>query len=423
MLRAYKYRIYPTEDQQVLLAKHFGCARWVYNYGLAMKTKAYQEKKKLTCIDIANQLTSLKKEEATEWLKEVNSQCLQAALRHLDNAYTKFFRDKKGFPRFKSRNDHTQSFACPQHCSVNWGESKLFIPKFKGGLKAALHRKFEGELHTVTISKNCAGRYFASVLVEDGKELPAKPPIKNAVGIDLGLKSFLVTSAGLVVDNPRFGERSAKRLSFAQRKFSRAVKGSRNREKLRIKVARIHERVTNQRADFLHKLSSRIVGDSQTDTICLETLNVSGMVKNRCLAKGITDVSWSSFVKMIEYKAEWRGKNVLKIGRFEPSSKVCSECGNIKPMPLSERTYSCACGNSMDRDVNAAKNIRNFAMLSGKDFPFEPVKENRASGELPRVKTRKGKTLKYRIRPVPQRGDETGKSDREVRGPRIYSGE
>ena len=147
------------------------------------------------------------------------------------------------------------------------------------------------------------------------------------------------------------------------------------------------------------------------------------MVKNRCLAKGITDVSWSSFVKMIEYKAEWRGKNVLKIGRFEPSSKVCSECGNIKPMPLSERTYSCACGNSMDRDVNAAKNIRNFAMLSGKDFPFEPVKENRASGELPRVKTRKGKTLKYRIRPVPQRGDETGKSDREVRGPRIYSGE
>ena len=414
MLRSYKYRIYPTDEQKILLAKHFGCVRWMYNYGLSEKTKAFKDKAKLSCIDIANRIADLKVAPETAWLKEVNSQSLQASLRNLDNAYTKFFREKKGFPRFKSKGDNHQSFQCPQHCSVDFTLGRIHIPKFKLGIRAVLHREFNGEIRTVTISKNCANQYFSAVLVDDKKMLVPPMPVKNAVGIDLGLKDFAVLSDGRKFENPKFYAKTAFKLARLQKLFSRKVKGSRNRDKSRIKVAKCHLSIANQRKDFLHKLSRELVNDSQVDTFCLETLNPKGMMANRKLAKSIGDASWSSFVSFLTYKAEWAGKNVIKIGRFEPSSKVCSSCGSIKPMPLNLRTYECKCGYVEDRDTNAAKNIRNYALSmnrnSGEDFACKSV-------EVSKVKGRKAKKLRLVRENEPQRTVEAEKSGREARSP------
>lgn len=365
-LKAFKYRIYPTLEQKVLIHQHFGSARWIYNYALNKKMVAYQtEKKLLSRFDIQAEIPLLKKDEKTEWLKNVNSQTLQASLEHLDKAYSKFFKEKKGFPNFKSKHDNRQSFSVPQNGKVDFEASRLNLPKFKTDIKIVLHRKFEGKIKTITISKTPTDKYFASVLVEMNEIIPTKTPIdeNKAVGIDLGIKTFAVLSDGLSIENPRNLKRSLKRLKQCQRAMSRKKKGSSNRNKARLRLASIHEKVTNQRTDFLHKTSNMIV--QNYGTICLETLTASNMMKNHKLAQSLSDIAIGKFNTQLEYKAKWHGKNILRIGRFEPSSRLCT-CGIInKELKLSDRVWTCkSCNITHDRDVLASNNIKRMAFHS-----------------------------------------------------------
>jgi putative transposase len=362
MLKGFKYRIYPNQKQIEMFEKHFGAARFVYNWGLEKKTEAYQQESKIiSFFDLCFELKELKNQEL--WLKEVNAQSVQSSLRNLDNAYTKFFRQKNGFPKFKSKHNSRQSFQCPQHCLIDWDKQTLSIPKIKN-IKIGLHRKFEGKIKTVTISRSATGKYYASILVDDGIPLPNKAELNpdNAVGIDVGLSRFLTTSEGVVVDNPRHFRKSEKKLAYQQYRLSKMKKGSAGRAKQKKRIARLHEHVANQRRDFLHKVTSKLVGESQATTFCIEDLAVRNMLKNRRLAKSISDVGWWTFFTFLKYKCEWNGKNLLDIGRFEPSSKMCSVCGTItKELKLSDRKWTCTCGATHDRDINAAENIRKMA--------------------------------------------------------------
>lgn len=321
-------------------------------------------------------MTGLKTE--LDWLNEINSQCLQAALRNLDSAYTRFFREKKGFPRFKSKKDNRHSFSCPQNVKVDFAAQTMQLPKI-GKVRFVCSRTFEGVVKTVTVSKTPTGKVFASVLVETPDGLPLKAPLvqSTAVGIDVGLKDFATLSTGATIANPRFLKKSIKKLKRLSRQHSKKKKGSANRDKSRIRLARQHERVTNQRNDFLHKVSTRIVRENQT--VCVENLNISGMMKNHKLARAIADVSWGSFVSMLEYKCEWQGKNLVRIGRFEPSSRLCT-CGTInRDLTLKDRVWTCGnCGTTHERDILAANNIVRFAFqrqnILGLDRPdFKPV--------------------------------------------------
>lgn len=289
-----------------------------------------------------------------------------ASLKNLDNAYTRFFREKKGFPKFKSKYNPKQSFQCPQHCTVDFEKGLLNIPKVKN-IKTVFHRQFEGDIKTVTISKVPSGKYYVSILVEDGKSLQIKPKLdrNDAIGIDMGLKDFVVTSDGDKIANPKYLRKSEERLARRQRKLSVKKKGSNNRNKQRKKVAKLHKKIANQRKDFLHKVSHQIVHKNH-GTICVEDLCVKGMVKNRKLAKSISDAGWGMFYNFLKYKSEWHGKNFLDIGRFEPSSKMCSVCGNIKSdLTLSDREWICSkCETKHDRDINASINIRNMAFTN-----------------------------------------------------------
>ena len=365
MLHAYKYRIYPTDDQKVLLAKTFGCCRFVYNWALNLKKTAYEERKEtLGNVYLTNLMKSELKTEF-EWLSEVNSQSLQSSLRNLDTAYANFFRDKKvGFPRFKSRKNR-QSFQCPQHCSVDFEKGTITIPKVKG-IPAVLHRKFNGTVKTVTISKTPSGKYFASVLVDtDLQELPVTPVKENTtLGIDLGIKTLAVCSDSRTFDNPKNLQKSVDRLKLLQKRLSRKQKGSSNRNKARIKVARLHEHIANCRRDNLHKVTYALTHDNQVRTICMENLNVKGMMSNHHLAQAVGDASFGMFLTMLEYKCKWYGINLVKIGRFAPSSKTCSKCGHVyKGLKLSERSWTCPeCGTLHDRDLNAACNIKEIGL-------------------------------------------------------------
>jgi putative transposase len=373
MFHSTRYRIYPNAEQEVLLSKHFGCVRWVFNWALATKKAAWEARKEnLSKFDLDKRLPELKRAEETGWLKEVNAQSLQAALRNLDSAYTKFFREKKGFPKFKSKHGR-QSFQVPQSGVV--GENFVKIPKV-GKLKAKISRPAEGKIKTITISRTPTGKYFASVLSETEEPLPEKLPVTEdgTVGIDLGLKSFAVLSTGEVVANPRPLKKRLKRLRRAQRRLSRRKKGSNNRAKQRRVVARIHERVTNTRNDFLHKLTTRLVRDNQTDSFAIEDLAVSNMCKNHRLARSIADAGWGTFRTFLEYKAERAGKNVLVIGRFEPSSKTDHKTGAyLQDLILTDRVIRHADGTVTDRDLNAALNIKRFALhpqnFVGRDTP------------------------------------------------------
>jgi putative transposase len=365
ILKAYRYRIYPNEEQKTLIAKHFGCCRWLWNHALARKIEAYtKEKKHLSRFDLQKEIPDLKNRKETKWLKEVNSQSLQSTLEHQDKAFTKFFKEKKGFPKFKSKKNE-QSFQCPQNAKIDFEGGKLFLPKFKTGIKTVFHRRFEGKIKTVTIRQKASGRYYASVLVEtpQSEKKAPKPTIKKAIGIDLGIKHFIVTSEGEKINNPKFLKKSLERLRRLQRWQSRKIKGSKNRNKARIVLARQHEKVANQRLDFLHKITHKIVCENQANTFCIEDLNVKGMLGNHNLAQSVSDVSWSKFVEFLKYKSRWHGKNVLTIGRFEASSKTCNVCGSInQTLTLKDREWICAdCGTLHDRDVNAAKNILKFA--------------------------------------------------------------
>lgn len=366
MLRAYKYRIYPTDEQKVLFAKTFGCCRFVYNWALNLKIEAYkQEKKSIGNVELTNRMKSELKAEH-EWLSEVNSQSLQSALRNLDSAYTNFFRKTKtvGFPRFKSRRDR-QSFLCPQHCRVDFEKGTLTIPKAKD-ISAVPHRKFKGMVKTVTISMTPSGKYFASVLVDTIiQELPASAIQGNTtLGIDLGIKSLAVCSDGRTFDNPKNLQRSLDRLKLLQKRLSRKQKGSANRNKARIRVARLQERIANCRKDNLHKITHALTHDSQVRTLCMEGLNVKGMQHNHHLAQAVGDASFGMFLMLLEYKCRWYGVNLIKIDRFVPSSKTCGKCGYVyKGLKLNERNWTCPeCGTHHDRDFNAACNIKEFGL-------------------------------------------------------------
>lgn len=366
MLRAYKYRIYPTDEQKVLFAKTFGCCRFVYNWALNLKIEAYkQEKKSIGNVELTNRMKSELKAEH-EWLSEVNSQSLQSALRNLDSAYTNFFRKTKtvGFPRFKSRRDR-QSFLCPQHCRVDFEKGTLTIPKAKD-ISAVPHRKFKGMVKTVTISMTPSGKYFASVLVDTTiQELPASAIQGNTtLGIDLGIKSLAVCSDGRTFDNPKNLQRSLDRLKLLQKRLSRKQKGSANRNKARIRVARLQERIANCRKDNLHKITHALTHDSQVRTLCMEGLNVKGMQHNHHLAQAVGDASFGIFLMLLEYKCRWYGVNLIKIDRFAPSSKTCGKCGYVyKGLKLNERNWTCPeCGTHHDRDFNAACNIKEFGL-------------------------------------------------------------
>ena len=361
--RAYKYRLYPNEEQKVLIAKHIGSCRFIYNYALAKKVKAFQaDKTNLSRFDIQADLPNMKKSDEYCWLKEVNSLSLQASLANLDSAYTRFFREHKGFPRFKSKKDSKQSFSIPQNTKVDFENGRIFIPKFKSGIKAILHRTFDGIVKTSTITRTSTGKYFISILVEvDEPDVSMKPICENkAVGIDLGIKTFAVLSDGTEIPNPKHLKQSLDKVKKLQRSLSHKTKGSKNRDKARRKLALAHEQVTNRRNDFLHKVTSYLV--SNYDTICLEDLNVKGMVKNHHLAQALEDIAIGTFNTLLEYKAKERGVNILRIGRFEPSSKMCT-CGYINHnLTLAMREWTCPeCGSIHDRDFLAANNIKRFA--------------------------------------------------------------
>jgi len=308
----------------------------------------------------------------------VNAQSLQQSISHLDTAFTKFFREKKGFPRFKNRRNK-QSFSCPQNVKVDFHNSTVRLPKI-GEIRAFLQRQFVGKIKTCTISKSSTNKYFISVLVEIAEQPKHKPKIKrkSVIGIDLDIKDFLISSNGDRIGNPSNFRKSEDRLKILQKRASKKQTGSNNKCKANLKVARLHERIRNQREDFLHKVSTKLIRENQT--ICLETLNISGMLKNHKLAKSIADASWSKFVHFLKYKADWYGVNIIQIGRFEPSSKMCSCCGVMnKNLKLRHRKWKCLnCGTVHDRDVNASINIKNFALqkqnlLSPTNSGVEPV--------------------------------------------------
>lgn len=366
MLRAYKYRIYPTEEQKVLLAKTFGCCRFVYNWALKLKIEVYkQEKNSIGNVELTNRMKRELKTEH-EWLGKVNSQALQSSLRNLDTAFKNFFRDTHavGFPKLKSKKDR-QSFQCPQHCVVAFDKGTITIPKIKD-IPAVFHRKFKGMVKTVTISMTPSRKYFASVLVDtDIEELPVTPIHDDTcLGIDLGIKSLAVCSDGRTFDNPKNLRRSLDRLKLLQKRLSRKQKGSANRNKARIRVARLHEHIANCRKDNLHKITYALTHDSQVRTICMEDLNVKGMMQNHHLAQAVGDTSFGMFLTMLKYKCSWYGVNLIQINRFSPSSKTCGKCGYVyKGLKLSERSWICPeCGTHHDRDFNAACNIKEFGL-------------------------------------------------------------
>lgn len=366
MLRAYKYRIYPSDEQKVLFAKTFGCCRFVYNWALNMKITAYKERKEtLGNVYLTNLMKSELKVEH-EWLSEVNSQSLQSALRNLDTAYTNFFRNTEavGFPRFKSRKGR-QSFLCPQHCRVDFVKGTITIPKAKD-ITAVLHRRFNGIVKTVAISMTPSGKYFASVLVDTSVQELSASSIQedSALGIDLGIKSLVVCSDGRLFDNPKNLQINFDRLKLLQKRLSCKQKGSANRNKARIRVSRLQEHIANCRKDHLHKITHALTHDSQVRTICMEDLNVKGMQRNRHLAQAVGDASFGMFYTLLEYKCKWYGVNLIKIDRFAPSSKTCGKCGYIyKGLKLSERSWTCPeCGTRHDRDLNAACNIKEFGL-------------------------------------------------------------
>jgi len=361
--KSYRYRIFPNKEQQELLEEHFGSVRFVYNWGLEKKIKAYQKsKKRISCFDLINELVKLKKKKDFQWLNEVNSQSLQMSLRNLDNAFTSFFRKHNKFPRFKSKKNNKNSFQVPQHSKLN---NKLTIPKIPD-IKIKLSRLIEGKIKTATISKTPTNKYFIAILVEENKQLPKKPKIteKTTIGIDLGIKHFATISDGRKIENPKYLKQSEAKLKRHQRWLSRKKRGSNNRIKQRLRVALIQEKITNQRSDFIHKLTYQLTHENQVSSIAIEDLAIKNMVKNHHLAKAIVDASWHEFKRQMGYKCDWYGKNLLIIGRFEPSSKICS-CGYVnQELKLSDRKWTCPrCKTEHDRDILASQNIKRFALI------------------------------------------------------------
>ena len=353
MMVAYKYRMYPNKEQKEYFAKCFGCVRFIYNRMLSDKIEYYNKTKQ----KLNNTPAQYKKE--FPWLKEVDSLALANAQMNLQTAYNNFFkRPEVGFPKFKSKKLHKDSYTTNnQNGTVAISDKYIKLPKI-GSVKIKKHRTFDGLIKSVTISKNPSGKYYVSVLVEQ-IEKEKLSESESAIGIDLGLKEFCITSDGEMIENPRYLQRSENRLRKLQKDLSRCNKGSKNREKCRIKVARQYEKITNQRKDFLHKLSKRLIDENQI--ICLEDLSVKNMMSDHQIAKSIADVSWSEFVRQLKYKADWYGREIIQIDKWYPSSQICSTCGyKSGRKELHVRKWTCPeCGTLHERDVNAAINILN----------------------------------------------------------------
>lgn len=355
----YKMRLYPNKEQEVLLSKHFGSIRFVYNLFLDRRTKFYLEakekqlsKKTLTYVDMAKELTQIKSKEETEWLNEINSQSLQHAIKHLDSAYNRFFKKLAKFPRFKSKKNK-QSFRIPQFVKVELG--KIYFPKFKEGIRMDDHRGIVGEINYATITRNKAGQYYACIGVT--REIAPKIKTNKTIGIDLGLKSLVVCSDGQRFDNIKTTKKYEKQLRLRQKELSRTKKGSKGRDKARLKVGKVQVKIANIRHNHLHQITSKLIRENQT--IVCEDLSVKNMMANHCLAKSIGDASWGELVRQLTYKAGWYGKKVVKIDRFFPSSKTCSHCGYINDgLTLDQREWDCPrCQRNLDRDLNASQNI------------------------------------------------------------------
>ena len=354
--------MYPTPEQQEQFFQHFGACRFIYNWGLENKIRSYeQDGRSVSRFTLNKMITDLKAEHG--WLNDINSQSLQGATLNLENAFTKFFREKKGFPHFKSKKYSFQSFSVPQFYKVDFDNNKVKLPKI-GWVHTKLHRKYNGVEKTAKVSSTPTGKFYISILVDDEQEFPVKSAFdeKATVGVDVGIKDFAVLSNGEKIENPKYLKNSMKRLAVLQRRLSKKQKGSKNKAKTRLAVSKLYEKISNQRTDFQHKLSSKLIGENQA--VALETLNVSGMLKNHCFAQSIADASWSSFVTKLEYKAEWYGKTVLRIGQFEPSTKICNVCGyHNGRLTLADREWQCPdCKINHDRDINAAINIKKFAL-------------------------------------------------------------
>lgn len=360
MVKVFKYRIYPTEEQGYLMDKHFGCSRFVYNWALDKKIKAYQiDKMRITYFDLAKLLPALKLE--NPWLGESYSQCLQSAIRNLDNAFLLFFKKNNKFPCFKSKHKSKQTCHYPQGVKVDFENNKIKFPKI-GEVSAILHRNFNGKVKTVTLSKTPTQKYFASILIDDASELPEKQLIceDTTLGIDVGLKHFATFSDGTKIENPKFLQNAEKRIAIFQKRMDRKPKTSKNRKDMKSIISRQYEKVTNKRKDFLHKLSHKLVCENQATMFVCEDLDIKGMMQNHKLAKSISDVAWSSFNTLISYKCDWYGKTYQQIGRFEPSSKICNVCGFVKhDLTLKDRSWNCMeCNTIHDRDINASINIK-----------------------------------------------------------------
>lgn len=365
--KSHKIRIYPNKNQKVLLEKHFGCVRFVYNHFLNLRNIEYKTNNiNMSYYDTANELSVLKNNEEYLFLNEVNSQSLQWSLRFLDISFRNFFRGQSNFPNFKKKL-YSQSFKVPVNSTFKLEKNKLIIPKFRDGIYFRGKLNFENliKLKSITISKTPSGKYYASLQGEFNYS--PKKQNDNKIGIDLGLKEFLITDSGVKINNPKFLKKQLKKLKFNQKLLSKKIKGSKNREKQRILVSLIHEKITNKRMDFLHKLSQKIINENQI--ICLENLSVKNMVKNHKLAQSISDVSWSKFVDMLKYKSEWNDRQLVQIDKFYPSTKSCSVCYYINDnLTLKDREWTCSsCGTHHDRDINAAKNIliQGINILSG----------------------------------------------------------
>ena len=357
--KAYKYRFSPSPEQKRLLAQTFGCCRYVYNWALRQRTDAYyQHGKRLYYEATAGRLVLLKKQEETMWLNEVSSVPLQQALRHLDQAFRNFFEGRAEYPTFKKkRHQQSATYASNAFTWDGQGCKALTLAKMDAPLPIVWHRPLPDgcKPSSVTVTKDEADRYFVSILVEeDIKPLEVTPQM---VGLDLGLKSMIITSDGHTYGNPKFFAKDEKKLAKAQRRHAKKKKGSKSRAKARLKVARIQKKIADRRRDYQHKLSTRIIRENQV--VCIESLQVKNMVKNHCLAKAISDVGWSEFVRQLEYKAAWYGRSIVKIDKWYPSSKRCFDCGHmLDSLPLDVRSWACpACGVVHDRDLNAAKNI------------------------------------------------------------------
>ncbi|MFE5216496.1 MULTISPECIES: RNA-guided endonuclease InsQ/TnpB family protein [unclassified Streptomyces] len=354
--RAFKYRVYPTNEQAAELSRLFGCVRLVYNKALEERTRAwYGEQRRLSYVQSSAALTEWKKTEELAFLAEVSSVPLQQALRHLQTSFANFFAKRAKYPRYKSRKKSRAS-AEYTRSAFKWRSGRLILAKMAEPLDIRWSRPLpEGvEPTTVTVSRDAAGRWFVSLLCED--TITPAPATTAAVGIDAGITSLVTLSTGEKITNPKHERRDRARLARAQRELSRKAKGSANREKARVKVARIHARIADRRRDFLHKLSTRLVRENQT--VVIEDLTVRNLLKNHLLARAISDASWTELRSMLEYKCAWYGRELVVIDRFFPSSKLCGVCGTVRgKLPLNVREWTCACGAVHDRDVNAARNI------------------------------------------------------------------